>query len=119
MSRSAFAKTVLAALLLAAGLSSPAFARDQILTARLAQPLASPSRVIAQNTIWSCEGDSCRAVARHAATVRACRQFVREAGPVLAYGPEQAGLSAEDIALCNGQSAAQTQAQAPAPAAAN
>jgi hypothetical protein len=36
--------------------------------------------------------------------VRACRQFVREAGVrVAAYGPEGGELSADELARCNGE----------------
>lgn len=107
MSPTAAAKTVLIAALFGAAFAGTAFARDQVFTARL-EAAAASSQVIAQNTAWSCEGDTCRAVARHDATVRACRQFVREAGQrVVAYGPEGAELSAEEIARCNGETATQ------------
>jgi tRNA C32,U32 (ribose-2'-O)-methylase TrmJ len=108
MSPTAAAKTLLIAALIGAGLTGAAFARDQVFVARLAAPVAEQTRVIALDTLWSCEADACRAVARHDASVRACRQFVREAGQaVTAYGPEGAGLNADEIARCNGQTATQ------------
>ncbi|HVY85784.1 MAG TPA: hypothetical protein VG943_11660 [Caulobacterales bacterium] len=98
------AKTVLAAALFAASFAGVASARDQVVTARLATPVAQQTRVIAENTLWSCEGDTCVASSHHDATVRDCRQFVRQAGQaVTAYG----ALSADELARCNGETATQ------------
>ena len=109
MSPSTLMKSIVFAAVFSAGASGAAFARDEILTARLAQP-AEQSRVIADNAVWNCEADTCVARSRHAATVRTCRQFVREAGiPVTAYGPENAQLSEEELASCNASLALETQ----------
>ncbi len=89
-------------------LVGPAFARDPVFTARLEAPLAAGVRVIAQNTVWSCDGDTCRSRPSHGASVHACRQFVRESGArVLAYGPEGGELTADELARCNGDTASQ------------
>ncbi|MEJ0060163.1 MAG: hypothetical protein WDM79_11540 [Terricaulis sp.] len=112
MSPTAAAKTLLIAALFGAGFTGAAFARDQVFTARLAAPVTEQTRVIALDTLWSCEADACRAIAHHEATVRSCRQFVREAGQaVTAYGPEGAELSADEIARCNGDTGATQQAR--------
>ena len=90
--------------------SGTAFARDAVFTARLEAPTAQ-SQVIAQNSVWSCAGDTCRARVSHGTSVRACRQFAREVGArVLAYGPEGRELNAEEIARCNGDAPATVQA---------
>jgi hypothetical protein len=100
---------VLAAVI-SAGLAAPAFARDPVFTVKLEAPVTEQTRVIAQNTIWNCEGDTCLARPSHAATVRSCRQFVREAGArVVAYGPVGDELSADELARCNGDNAAPLQ----------
>ena len=103
MSPIAATKTLFAAALLSAGLfSGVAYARDPVFSAKLATPIAESARVIALNTVWNCAGDTCLARPNHAATVRACRQFVREAGaPVLAYGPADRPLTDEELARCN------------------
>jgi hypothetical protein len=107
--------SVIRSLVLAAAMSAafaaPAFARDPVFTAKLEAPVSEATRVIAQSAVWNCEGDTCLARPTHAATVRACRQFVREAGArVIAYGPAGGELSADEIARCNGESTAgQTQ----------
>jgi hypothetical protein len=69
---------------------------------------AAERQVIAQNTVWTCEGDTCLARPNHAASVRSCRQFVRATGArVISYGPEGAELSAAEIARCNGETETQ------------
>lgn len=103
-------RSLVVAAVISAGMVAPAFARDAVFTAKLEAPVAAQTRVIAQNTIWTCEGDTCRARADHAVSVRACRQLSREAGDVriLSYGVEGRELTADEIARCNGD-AAQTQ----------
>jgi predicted TIM-barrel enzyme len=99
------AKSILVAAVLSMGFIGAASARDAVFTVKLEQPVAEQTRVIAQNTIWTCNGDTCRARPDHAATVRSCRQFVRELGArVTAYGPEGDELTAEQLARCNGDS---------------
>lgn len=100
-------RTFVLAAVLSAGLAAPAFARDPVFTVKLEAPVTEQTRVIAQNTIWNCEGDTCVARPNHASTVRSCRQFVREADArVVAYGPAGNELSADEIARCNGDNAA-------------
>ncbi len=96
-----------------AGLATPALARDPVFTLKLEAPLAEPTRVIAQNAIWTCDGDTCRARTDHAVSVRACRQFLRQAGDVriVSYGTEARELSADEIARCNGEAPTTQQAQ--------
>ncbi len=89
-------------------LVGPAFARDPVFTARIEAPVAAGNRVIAQNTLWNCAGDTCRARPSHGVSVRACRQFVRESGVrVTAYGSESRALTTDEIARCNGEVSAQ------------
>ena len=104
-------KSVVVAALASAALVGAAYARDAgVFTARLEAPVAERTQYITQNTIWTCEGDTCRARAQHAASVRACRQFTRESGArVVAYGPEGGELSADELARCNGDAAPVTQ----------
>ena len=94
-------RTILAAAAFASLAATPALARDRDFSARLATPVSEHTRVIAERTVWQCEGDTCRAVADHPSTVRTCRSFVREAGPVTAYGFAGGELNAEQLAQCN------------------
>ena len=106
-------RSFLVAAVISAGLTAPAFARDPVFTVKLSAPVAEQTQVIAQNTLWNCDGDTCLARADHAVSVRACRQFIREAGDVrvVSYGAEGRELSADEIARCNGDTVATQQAQ--------
>jgi hypothetical protein len=90
-------------------LSGVAFARDQVISARLAQP-AAHTQLVAGSALWSCADQACVARTSQSATVRTCRQFVREAGaPVTSFGPEAAPLSDEQLAQCNEGFSGETQ----------
>jgi hypothetical protein len=103
-------RTIVLAAALSVGFAGAALARDTVLTATLDTP-AQSARVIAQDTLWSCEGETCVARASHAVSVRACRQFVRETGgQVTAYGSDERQLTAAEIARCNGETLATQQA---------
>lgn len=98
---------VMSSIVIAAALSlsfvGVAHARGEVFTVKLEAPVAEQTRVIASNAIWNCEGDTCVARPTHSASVRECRQFVRESGArVISYGPEGSELSADEIARCNG-----------------
>lgn len=106
------ARSIFVAAILFAGLASPAYAQGDVFTVKLEAPVAERTQIITQNTIWTCEGDTCRARADHASTVRACRQFVRELGArVTSYGPQDDELTADEIARCNGVAPATQTAQ--------
>jgi len=95
-------RTVLIAALLSAGFTGAAFARDTF-TAQIGAP-TQQAQVIAQNTVWTCEGETCVAAPSHAVSVRACRVFAREVGArITAYGTPERQLSAEELARCNGE----------------
>jgi hypothetical protein len=106
------ARSLILAAALIAGIATPALARGDVFTVKLEAPVSQQTRIITQNTIWTCVEDTCRARPSHASTVRACRQFVRELGArVSAYGPEGDELTAEEIARCNGDAPALQQAR--------
>ncbi len=108
-----FVRSVLVAAVASAAFAGAAYARDAVFTLKLEAPVSEPTRVIAQNAIWDCTGDTCIARVNHAASVRACRQFIRQAGDVriVSYGPEGGELSADEIARCNRDAAPTQQAQ--------
>ncbi len=105
-------RSLVLATVISVGFAGAASARDPVFTAKLETPVAAATRVIAMNTLWSCEGDTCLARPDHAATVRSCRQFVREAGGVrvTAYGSEADQLTAAELARCNGDATQTEQA---------
>ena len=97
-------RSIIAAAVISAAFAAPAFARE-VYTIKLSAPVAAQTRVIALNTIWDCEGDTCLARADHGANVRSCRQFVRQADGlrIVSYGTATEQLSADEIARCNGE----------------
>lgn len=106
------AKSIAFAALASMAFIGAASARDPVFRAKIEAPVAERTRVIAQNTIWTCNGDTCLARPSHAASVRACRQLAREVGArVTAYGPEGDQLTADEIARCNGEDGATQQAR--------
>ena len=110
MTLTASLKTILIAAVLGAGLVGAAEARNTTVTAQLSQPVAARTQVIADNAVWTCNGDTCIASVREA-DVRSCRQFVREAGPVLAFGATNASFGADELARCNANAPANQQAR--------
>jgi len=100
-------RTIALAAALSMGFAGAALARDPVFTATLDTPSAE-ARVIAQNAIWNCEGETCVARTSHAVSVRACRQLVRETGGrVTSYGTQEQQLTADEIARCNGETVTQ------------
>jgi hypothetical protein len=101
-------RSLVIAVLASASFAGAAYARDAVFTVKLEAPVAEQTRIIAQNTVWTCEGDTCLARPNHGANVRSCRQFVRESGArVTSYGTEGDELTAEEIARCNGETVTQ------------
>lgn len=96
-------KSLFFAAVISFGFVGAAQARD-VFTVKLASPVAAQAQIIAQNTVWNCDGDTCLARPNHASTVRSCRQLLRELGDarIVSYGPEGASLSGDEIARCNG-----------------
>jgi len=101
-------RSILVAAVASASFAGVAYARGEVFTARLVTPVTEQTRVIAVNTLWTCNGDTCLARPNHAASVRSCRQFVRQTGArIVSYGPEGGQLSAAEIARCNGEAETQ------------
>lgn len=101
-------RSILVAAVVSASFVGAAVARDAVFTAKLETPVAERTQIIALNTVWTCEGDTCLARPDHGANVRSCRHFARETGVrITAYGPAGEELDAAEIARCNGESATQ------------
>ena len=97
-------RSIVAAAVMSAAFVAPAMARD-LYTIKLAAPVAEQTRIIALNTIWDCNGDTCLARADHGVNVRSCRQFVRQADGlrIASYSSASQQLSADELARCNGE----------------
>jgi hypothetical protein len=103
------AKTIVITAFFTLSLSGAAFARDQVVSAHLTAP-TTQTQLVASAALWTCAEQTCVARTSQSATVRTCRQFVREIGaPVSAFGPESAQLTEDQLAQCNEGFVAQTQ----------
>lgn len=101
-------RSILVAAVVSASFIGAAAARDAVFTAKLETPVAERTQIIALNTVWTCEGDTCVARPDHGANVRSCRHFARETGVrVIAYGAAGDELNPAEIARCNGETVAQ------------
>lgn len=80
-------------------LSGAAYAGD-LATVKLAAPVTKETKVIADNAVFSCEGDTCTALTR-TVTVRGCRAIADQAGVVVSYAADDKTLSADELAKCN------------------
>ncbi len=90
-----------AALALSALFASPAIARDRVFVADLQAPVAERVQLIANSSIWVCEGARCTARAASTASVSGCRDLARRVGPVNSYGTATAPFTPERLAACN------------------
>ncbi|MBX3429488.1 MAG: hypothetical protein KF779_07910 [Hyphomonadaceae bacterium] len=97
-------RSIVAAAVMSAAFVAPAMARD-LYTIKLSSPVAEQTRIIALNTIWDCNGDTCLARADHGVNVRSCRQFVHQSNGlrIASYGDANEQLSAAELARCNGE----------------
>jgi hypothetical protein len=71
------------------------------LNATLAEPVKN-ARIVAGNTLWTCEGTSCVARQSGARPGRLCRDLQRKTGTVVAFTVAGQQLDAEALARCNG-----------------
>jgi hypothetical protein len=82
-----------------------ALADTGLYTATLAQPLKEKMEVIdANHNAWRCEGSTCVLVSHteSAGEIWSCKQLVRRAGTVIAYGLAGSQFDAKRLAACNG-----------------
>lgn len=81
-------------------LAGVAQAKD-VVVAKLEAPVAETVRVIASNSVWTCEGDTCRTVLQRAVTARACGELAKEVGRIATFGATDRTLPADQIERCN------------------
>lgn len=100
-------RTLILAAAIGMGVAGVAYARNAVFTATFEAP-AQQSQVIAVNTLWNCEGNTCVARPDHGVNVRSCRILAREAGArITAYGDETRQLTADELGRCNGETRTQ------------
>lgn len=71
--------------------------------AKLQTPVPSAAKPVAGGAVFNCLGDVCAASApsEETASLRGCRDLVRQLGPVASFGPASKPLSNDRIATCN------------------
>jgi hypothetical protein len=84
-----------------------------VVTAKLAQPVAAKTKLIAGGAVFLCEGDACTASASNPRTLTAgaCKDLVKEVGAVSSYGGARRQLDADKLGQCNASAATQVAKQ--------
>lgn len=100
--------TLAAAAVLSFAVCAPAFAGEISVT--LQNPVSAKTKVVAGGSVFQCADSACVSLAAtdRALTAAACKQLVKEVGPVSAYGNDRKQLEADALTRCN--AAAQTAA---------
>jgi hypothetical protein len=105
-------QTLVATLAAFASLSvaGAATAGDSI-TARLQQPVAARTMVIAGGAVFVCEADTCLAATPTTRTFAtgACKDLAKTVGAVASFGGERKQFDADKLGACNAAAAAATE----------
>lgn len=90
-----------AAALAALMIAGPA-AADPVV-AKLQTPVPSAAKKVAGGAVFDCLGDLCaaRSPAGDTAGLRACKDLVRQTGPVVSFGPNSKPMAGDEISACN------------------
>jgi hypothetical protein len=75
-----------------------------LVTAKLAKPISSPQKPIANGAIFTCAADTCISNSPPSQTLadRACRQLAKAVGPVSSYGTDDKQFDSAKLGACNG-----------------
>lgn len=88
--------------------------------AKLATPVAAPTKTVVNGVTWSCEGDACTGEAAHFSTldnpVRGCKRVAEALGPLAAFSARGRDLVGGDLKACNTAAVAKAGASGPATA---
>jgi hypothetical protein len=101
-----------AAAAIAASTAGSAFAAD-LVTAKLQQPVAAKTKLIAGGAVFFCESDACTASGSNPRTLTAgsCKDLAKEVGVIASYGSARKQLDADKLAQCNASAATQVAKQ--------
>jgi hypothetical protein len=93
--------------------ATTAFA-DTLVTASLVQPMQKPTKVIAADTLWSCDGSTCQTQISddRAMAGGVCRDLTKQVGALSAYDAGGASFPTDRLAKCNAVRPGQMTAQA-------
>ncbi|MDO8902288.1 MAG: hypothetical protein Q7V15_13155 [Phenylobacterium sp.] len=103
-----------AAAFLTLALAGQAAAQHQV-TAKLEQPVAERSRLVAGGAVFWCEGEACIANAANTRTYvpATCKDVASKYGPVTAFESGARAYDAERLEACNAAARPQMQAANP------
>jgi len=98
-----------AAVILTSSVAGAALAEP--LAAKLQQPVAQKTKLIAGGAVFICEGDSCVANAATSRTfaTAACKDLAKAVGPLAGYGNERKTLDEAKLDQCNAAAKPATQ----------
>ncbi|THD61760.1 hypothetical protein [Phenylobacterium sp.] len=90
--------------------AAPAFAADPVVV-KLAQPIAQPTKFIAGEAVFNCEGDTCTAITPQSQTftTSACKTIAAKLGPIASY-TETKSFDETKLAACNSVAVARSAA---------
>ena len=99
-----------AAAVLTLSTAAAALAGD-IVTAKLQQPVAAKTKLIAGGAVFLCEADACVASASNPRTLAtaSCKDLAKVVGPVASYGGAQRQLDEAKLGQCNAGATGATQ----------
>lgn len=84
---------------------------DSTVTAKLAQPVAAKTKIVAGGAVWICDGDACVATAPGSRTfaLATCKDLAKEFGAIAAFSDTRKDMPSDRLEQCNAKAAAQTQ----------
>lgn len=87
---------------LAATLAAGAASAEPVL-AKLQAPVPSSTKTIAGGAVFECLGDMCAArnPVADSASLRGCKDLVRQVGAVSSFGPSSKPLTSDEVTACN------------------
>jgi len=90
--------------------ATAAMAGDSI-TARLQQPVAAKTKIIAGGAVFVCEADACLAAAPSTRTfaTATCKDLAKSVGAIASFGGERKQLAADKLGACNAAAAPATE----------
>ncbi len=82
--------------------AAPALA-DEVVVAKLQNPVPAATKFIAGGAMFVCEADTCttESPSSETFTTGACKTIARKAGLLISYGNVRSSFAADKLAVCN------------------
>jgi len=103
-------RTLAAACAALVSLSATAALASDPVTAKLAQPLAQPTKFVAGGAVFVCEGDACvaRAAMSNTYSVETCKAVAAKVGSIASFSDHRTFDTAR-LSACNASATAKTE----------